>query len=127
LKLSQSAHAPHRAGVLAKCHRIPKLDLCGIARAAVARSADENDWEHEQLRRNGLGALQLSRDDKALWHNPQTFAEDIAEALREGIGSRFRAQNELDPAFYEHFDRDLRTRTSSHSTALTIVLDRQEL
>lgn len=79
-------------------------------RAAVARSEDESEWEHEKLRRNGLCALQLFRDDKAVWDNPQTFADELAEARREGIAQRFEAQNELDPAFYERLDGDLRSR-----------------
>lgn len=79
-------------------------------RAAVARSADESDWEHEQLRRNGLGALELFRDDKALWDDARTFAEELAEACREGVGARFQAQNELDPAFYDELDHDLCAR-----------------
>lgn len=78
--------------------------------AAVARSADESDWEHEQFRRNGLGALELFRNDKALWDDAQTFAEELAEACREGIGPRFQAQNELDLAFYDSLDHDLCTR-----------------
>lgn len=81
-----------------------------VVRAAVARAADESNWEQEQLRRNGLGALQFSRDDKALWDDTQTFAEELAEACREGVGPRFQAQNELDPAFYEQLDNDLRAR-----------------
>lgn len=79
-------------------------------RAAVARSADESEWEHEQLRRNGLSVLQLSRDDKALWDDSQTFAEELAEARREDDERRFQARNVLDPDFYETFDRDLRAR-----------------
>lgn len=79
-------------------------------RAAVARSEDNSEWEHERLRREGLAALQLSRDEKALWDDPQTFAEEFAEACREDVAPRFRAQNELDPAFYEGLDRDLRAR-----------------
>lgn len=79
-------------------------------RAAVARSADESDWEHEQLRRSGLSALELSRGDKALWDDTQIFAEELAEARREGVGPQFQAQNELDPPFFERLDRDLRSR-----------------
>ena len=81
-----------------------------VARAAVAGAADQSDWEQEQLRRQGLGSLQLSRDDKALWDDPQTFAEELAEARLEGVEARFQAQNELDPAFYERLDDDLRAR-----------------
>jgi hypothetical protein len=79
-------------------------------RAAVARSEDESDWEHEQLRRNGLCALQLFRNDRAIWDNPLTFADELAGARRGDCAQRFEAQNELDPAFYELFDSDLRAR-----------------
>lgn len=81
-----------------------------VVRAAVARASDESDWEQEQLRRQGLGALQLSRDNKALWDDAQTFAEELAEARLAGVEARFQAQNELDPAFYERLDDDLRVR-----------------
>jgi hypothetical protein len=79
-------------------------------RAAVARSEDESEWEHEQLRRSGLGALQLFRNGKAIWDNPETFDDELAEARRAECARRFRAQNELDTAFYERFDGDLRAR-----------------
>jgi hypothetical protein len=79
-------------------------------RAAIARSVDEGEWEDEQLRRSGLGALQLTRDDKALWDNPKIFAEELAEACREHVARRFQAHNELDPAFYDTLDRDLCAR-----------------
>lgn len=79
-------------------------------RAAVARTSDESEWEHEQLRRRGVAALALSRDGKALWDDPQIFAEELSEARREDVARRFEAHNELDPAFYDDLDRDLRAR-----------------
>ena len=79
-------------------------------RAAFARSADQSEWEHEIVRRKGLAAVQLFRDGKAIWDDPGTFAEELAEAEREHIADRFQAQNELDPAFYEGLDGDLRAR-----------------
>lgn len=79
-------------------------------RAAIARSEDESAWEHEELRRNGLCALQLFRDDKAVWDSPQMFADELTEARREECARLFRAQNELDPAFYERLDGDLCAR-----------------
>lgn len=81
-----------------------------VARAAVAWAADESDWEQEQVRRNGLSALKLCRDGKALWDDAQTFADELAEACVEGVLPRFRAQNELDRAFFERLDQDLRAR-----------------
>lgn len=79
-------------------------------RAAVARSADESEWEYEELRRNGLGALQLARNNRALWDDAEVFAKELTEARREGIAPRFEAQNELDLAFYDLLDHDLRLR-----------------
>lgn len=79
-------------------------------RAAFARSADESDWEYEELRRNGLGAFQLARDDRALWDDARSFSDELAEARREGVAPQFQAQNELDAAFYDSLDRDLRAR-----------------
>lgn len=100
----------HRIGVDVPYRGLLLGLMAFTVRAAVARCADESDWEHEQLRRNGLSALQLSRDDKALWDDTQIFTEELAEARREGVGQQFQAQNELDPAFFERLDRDLRSR-----------------
>jgi hypothetical protein len=86
--------------------RVMEFTFC----AAIARSVDESEWEHEQLRRTGLCALQLFRNDKAIWDNPQTFADELGEARREEIEPHFQAQNELDPAFYQRLDDDLRAR-----------------
>lgn len=79
-------------------------------RAAVARSEDESEWEQEEVRRKGLCALQVFRSGKALWDNPATFADELAEARREGIERRFQAENELDLEFYDRLDTDLRAR-----------------
>jgi hypothetical protein len=77
-------------------------------RAATARSADESEWEHEELRRRGLGSVQVFRDHKALWTDRQSFQAELDEAEREHVADRFKAINELDPAFFEELDRDLR-------------------
>ena len=79
-------------------------------RAAFARCVDQSEWEHEIVRRKGLGAVQLFRDGKAIWDDPKTFAEELAEAQRERAADRFQALNELDPGFYEVLDGDLRAR-----------------
>ncbi|HXM06249.1 MAG TPA: hypothetical protein VN936_02235, partial [Candidatus Acidoferrum sp.] len=42
-------------------------------RAAVARCVDENEWEHEQLRREGLNALQIYHNGKAAWDDAASF------------------------------------------------------
>lgn len=65
-------------------------------RAAIAKSADESDWEHELLRRRGIGALQVFRDGKAVWDSAAIFNDELTEAQREGAAEAFQAQNELD-------------------------------
>lgn len=79
-------------------------------RAAIAKSADESDWEHELLRRHGIGALQVFRDGRAVWDSAPIFIDELAEARRERASEPFQAQNELDPEFYARLDRDLRAR-----------------
>jgi hypothetical protein len=79
-------------------------------RAALARCADECDWEHDELRRKGIGALQIFRNDKALWADPAMFERELAEARREQIEERFRRTNEADAALYVRLDNDLRAR-----------------
>jgi hypothetical protein len=79
-------------------------------RAAVARSVDESEWEHEELRRRGLGALQIFRDQRAVWDDRSTFETELAAARRQNVGERFEATNELDPGLFAGLDRDLRAR-----------------
>lgn len=79
-------------------------------RAAVARSTDESEWEHEELRRKGLDALQVFRNERAVWDDASTFEAELAEARRERACTRFKSGNELDAAFYDALDRDLRAR-----------------
>ncbi len=79
-------------------------------RAAIAKSADESDWEHELLRKHGVGALHVFRNGKAVWDSVSIFNDELDEARREGAAEPFQAQNELDPEFYARLDRDLRAR-----------------
>ena len=79
-------------------------------RAAVARSHDESEWEHEELRRRGLGGIQIFRNGKAIWTDRDAFEAELAEARRSTCADRFIASNELDPGFLEELDRDLRRR-----------------
>jgi hypothetical protein len=79
-------------------------------RAAVARCVDENDWEHELLRREGLRALQIYHNGKAAWDDAVSFEAERAEARREHIASKFDAGNELDSDVYTNLDRDLCAR-----------------
>jgi hypothetical protein len=78
--------------------------------AAVAHSVDENEWEHEQLRRKGLSALQLFRNEKAVWDDRSAFEAERAEARREHIDARFEASNELNVELYQKIDADLKAR-----------------
>lgn len=82
-------------------------------RAAVARSLDDCEWEEDALRRNGLLSLEISRNGKALWADRRSFAEQLAEARREGVEGRFREQNALDASLCRRLDRDLRARWRS--------------
>jgi hypothetical protein len=79
-------------------------------RAAVARSVDESEWEHEQLRRRGLSALQIFKNGKAVWEDRAEFDAELAEARRERIDERFQAANEVDAGLYQQIDADLRDR-----------------
>ena len=79
-------------------------------RGAVSRSVDESEWEDEELRRRGLAALQIFRDDKAVWADPRIFQAELEAARSKHLEGRFEKNNELDPALYDRIDRDLRTR-----------------
>ncbi len=79
-------------------------------RAALARSVDQCDWEHDELRRRGIGAIQVFRNAKAVWSDSSLFEQELAEARREHVADRFTRANEADPALYERIDEDLRAR-----------------
>lgn len=81
-----------------------------VIEAALARAADRFGWEQEQLRRDGLRAIQFARDGRALWWDGEAFAAEEAGALRMGERDRFVAANEIDPGFWKKLDRDLRTK-----------------
>ncbi|MBV8196702.1 MAG: hypothetical protein JO263_01085 [Candidatus Eremiobacteraeota bacterium] len=87
-------------------------------RAALAHSIDENDWEQDQLRRNGLRAIGLFRNGKAIWSDCAAFEIELAEARRERVESRFAQTNAADPALYARLDRDLvrRWRLAGYQT-----------
>jgi hypothetical protein len=77
-------------------------------RAAVARALDESAWEQEEIRRNGLAAVQLARNGKALWADEGSFEIELAEAKREHVETRFKERNACDASVYERLDRDVR-------------------
>jgi hypothetical protein len=79
-------------------------------RAAISRTIDQSRWEHDELRRAGLGAIEFFRDGRALWRDPQTYEESLQEARRKRVMARFTSTNELDPAFMERVDAELRER-----------------
>ena len=68
--------------------------------AAIAVAADQFEWEHEELRRDGLTAIEFFREDKALWWDRECFEAEEADPER----------NELDSSFFDRLDHDLRTR-----------------
>jgi hypothetical protein len=77
-------------------------------RAATARVADRATWEQEELRRNGLSAIHIFRNGRAVWTNPALFEKELGEAQREGIDAEFSKKNELDLEICGNLDRDLR-------------------
>jgi hypothetical protein len=78
--------------------------------AAFARVADRHDWEQEELRRNGLRALELFHDGSAVWHDAAAFDATRADESRSGGLAAFDERNELDPELEIRLDRDLRER-----------------
>jgi hypothetical protein len=84
--------------------------LAFTVRAAMARSGDESEWEHEELRRRGLGGIHIFRNGRAIWTDRDAFEAELAEARRSTCADRFNASNELDPAFLELLDEDQRQR-----------------
>lgn len=84
---------------------VPYDDLVGkvlefLLRAAIAEATDQFDWEHEELRRGGLSAIEFFREGKALWWDRESFEAEQADP----------AGNELDAAFFDRLDQDLRDR-----------------
>jgi hypothetical protein len=84
--------------------------LAFTVRAAIARSEDESEWEHEELRRRGLRGIQIFRNGKAIWTDRDIFEVELAEATRSKCEGRFDEMNELDPTFLEELDGNLRQR-----------------
>ncbi|MBV9719318.1 MAG: hypothetical protein JOZ77_08360 [Candidatus Eremiobacteraeota bacterium] len=88
-------------------------------RAALARSIDESEWEQEELRRQGLRAIQIFEGNKAIWAESAPFREQLLEAQRENITSRFERTNRADPELFQRLDRDLieRWRRAGYQTS----------
>ena len=94
-----------RVGGSAIAAGLPYDELAGrvlefVLRAAIAVAADQFEWEHEELRRDGLTAIEFFREGKALWWDRECFEAERADPER----------NELDAAFFDRLDHDLRAR-----------------
>ena len=99
-----------------------------VVRAAIAKANDYSTWEEEELRREGLRAIEFLKDGKALWWDREAFDAEDAEAKRERAHERFLSQNEFGGTFFEGLDSDLRVRLRSagYSTT-TLFTDMKEL
>lgn len=84
--------------------------LQAIIEAALAKASDRFSWEQEQLRRNGLRAIEFARDGRALWSDREVFDAEEAGAARGRVRGRFAAENEMDGNFLKKLDYDLRQR-----------------
>ncbi|HEY2473763.1 MAG TPA: hypothetical protein VGI19_03085 [Candidatus Cybelea sp.] len=71
-----------------------------LLRAAIALAADQFEWEHEELRRGGLTAIEFFRNGKALWWDRESFEAEEADSERD----------ELDAEFFDRLDIDLREK-----------------
>ena len=94
-----------RIGVTPVAAGVPYDELAGrvlefVLQAAIAVAADQFEWEHEELRRGGLTAIEFFREGKALWWDRECFEAERADPER----------NELDSGFFDRLDGDLRTR-----------------
>jgi hypothetical protein len=98
-----------------------------ILRASLARTIDQGEFEHEEVRCNGLTAFQISRDGKAIWADQVLFDRTLDEARRTGSAPAFEAVNELDTSLLDRIDRNLtslwslagyRTPSLAHSMKL---------
>jgi hypothetical protein len=76
-------------------------------RAAFAHATDQHDWDQEELRRNGLRALELFHNGRAVWRDRIAYEQSLAEVTLTGDYPRFERANELDPELCERLDRDL--------------------
>jgi|ERR1700722_1015342 hypothetical protein len=94
-----------RVGASAIAADLPYDELVGrvlefALRAAIAVAADQFEWEHEELRRDGLTAIEFFREGRALWWDRECFEAERADPQC----------NELDAAFFDRLDHDLRAR-----------------
>jgi hypothetical protein len=79
-------------------------------RAAFARAADQHDCDQENLRLNGLRAIELFHGGRAVWQDRVAFEQLLADAAATGGQGSFERANELDAALVARIDRDLQER-----------------
>jgi hypothetical protein len=80
------------------------------ARAAVAHSIDQNEWEQEELRRKGLSALRIFKNDEAV---PDERNAALCQKIDRDLRARWRRlgyatpslHNDMKPLFVE-LERD---------------------
>ncbi|HEX4014924.1 MAG TPA: hypothetical protein VHX17_13695 [Candidatus Cybelea sp.] len=94
-----------RIGAMGVAAGVPYDELVGrilelVLRAAIAVAADQFEWEDEELRRDGLMAIEFFHGGRALWWDAACFGAERPDP----------EQNELDPHFFERLDLDLRRR-----------------
>jgi hypothetical protein len=77
-------------------------------RSALARANDRHDWEQDQLRRRGLGAIELLHNGRAVWQDRGAFEQFLSDETRTGTIAQFERDNELNAELLERVDRDLR-------------------
>ncbi|HEY5427210.1 MAG TPA: hypothetical protein VIJ77_11720 [Candidatus Tumulicola sp.] len=85
-----------------------------ILRAAFARAFDQEDWEHDELRRKGLGAVELFHNGRAVWEDRPAFErarrEFVLPDRPSDAAGAFETRNELAPEMFARLDRDLSRR-----------------
>lgn len=81
-----------------------------ILHAAIALSIDTFEWEHENLRREGLQGIDFFVGERALWLDRESFDIEKENAKKSGYQTRFLSSNEFDEDFLTKLDADLRER-----------------
>jgi hypothetical protein len=85
-----------------------------ILRAAFARADDQEDWEHDELRRKGLGAVELFHNGRAVWEDRPAFEQARREFVLpdrpSDAADAFDTRNELAPEILARLNLDLSRR-----------------
>ena len=80
-----------------------------MLRGAIARAADRCTWEHERIRREGLHALEVFRNGRAIWCDELAFQSERPPAEDPRAREAFDRANELDTALCARLDSDLQS------------------